>query len=223
MEFYKMLSEHYEQIFPLNSKVVEMVESVTPAGGRVLDVGCAKGELVRELFSRGYDSVGLEYVEELVGFPEKTLVGDMHKVPYTEEEFDTLVCTGNTLVHSFDIGKVLGEFSRVLKKGGRVVIQILNYDRIMSARPEFLPEIKFGDNSFVRKYLYRDGCIEFIGELTVGGKTVSSSVELNPICFSELKDIMNDNGLRVESVYGGFDLSAFNENSYATVLIGERF
>lgn len=222
MEFYRMLSEHYEKIFPLNNKVVEMVVSQTPDEGKVLDVGCAKGELVRELVNRGYDAEGLEYVPELIGYPERTIEGDMHSLPYEDETFDTLVCTGNTLVHSFDVPSVMTEFSRVLKSGGKAVIQILNYDRILTAKPQFLPKIAFESYSFIREYDYKSDYIEFIGTITGGGETVSSSVRLKPLKTGDLQAEASGAGLNTVLLFGGFDRSDHNHESYATVIVLEK-
>jgi len=223
MEFYRMLSEYYTEIFPLSEAAVEMAEEQTPIGGRILDVGAAKGELVRRLVSDGYDAVGLEYVPELIGYPERTIEGDMHKLPFEDESFDTVVCMGNTLVHSITPDSVLREFSRVLRKGGRLLLQILNYDRILIKRPESLPVINAGNIKFERRYEYNDNYISFKGKLISKIGEQMSEVNIYPVASMFLTTFLTDNDLRLTDTYGGFDKSAYEqEESYTLIVTAEK-
>jgi len=216
MNFYEMLSKNYDEIFPLNMGLVNMTSEYTPENGRILDVGCATGCLVRAMESRGYDAMGLEYEQALLGYPEKTTVGDMHNLPFDDESFDTLVCTGNTLAHVSDSGDamlVIGEFARVLKHGGVAILQILNYDLIMKNRPAELPAIKTDNLIFKRHYEYNKGSIEFKGTIIKGDEEYSSSVSLFPILPGEMENIVEKNGLSVKARYSGFDKSPYDMNT----------
>jgi len=213
MKFYKMLAEYYDEIFPLNKNLVSMIKELTPEGGRILDVGCATGALVEELANCGYDAEGLEYVPELIKHKGKITVGDMHNLPFGDSEFDVLVCTGNTLAHVSglkDAEQVLKEFSRVMKKDGRVIIQILNYDMILRNRPASLPVIQTERVTFERFYEYEEGCIKFSGVLKLCENNVNSSVSLYPLTNSELDKVAYLSGLRPETLLGSFDGTPFD-------------
>jgi SAM-dependent methyltransferase len=223
MEFYRMLSENYSEIFPLSEAAVKMAEDITPCGGRVLDVGSAKGELVRRLVSDGYDAVGLEYVPELIGYPQKTIEGDMHSLPFSDDSFDSVICMGNTLVHSTDPNSVIAEFARVLKKGGKLLVQILNYDRIMLTKPEGLPLIETENIKFERKYEYFEDHILFKGKIISNTGEQSSDVNIYPIASLFITSFLTDNNLRLNKFYGGFDKSAYErKNSYSLVVTAEK-
>jgi len=223
MQFYEMLSGYYEELFPVSDAVVKMVEDNTPKNGKVLDVGAAKGELVKILVDKGYDALGLEYVPELIGYKERTTIGDMHQLAFADETFDTVVCTGNTLVHSKTPNKVLAEFSRVLKRGGKVVLQILNYDRIMQVRPLSLPLIKTDNVIFEREYEYFDDNIKFKGALSSEQIKLESSVDLYPLEHPYLCNYMCSNDFGHIQAYGGFDKSLYKQNeSYALVVMAEK-
>jgi SAM-dependent methyltransferase len=220
MKFYEMLAENYDEIFPLNTKVFETIADVTPAGGKILDVGCATGSMVRKLAGVGFDAVGLEYEPKLIGVPELTVLGDMHAMKFENEQFDTLVCTGNTLVHSSTANSVLMEFARVLKSGGYMVLQILNYDRIMKDRPDSLPTIQTDNVKFERLYHYEDDHIRFQGRLISDGVESSSCVSLYPLETEQLRYFAKLAGMSVEGIYGGFDKSEYDsDNSFPLVAI----
>ena len=226
MDFYKMLSDYYDEIFPVNRNLVNIIINLTPENVHVLDVGCATGALVRELVNEGFDCEGLEYVPELIKYNEKVSVGDMHKLPYDDNRFDTLLCTGNTLAHVKDPVKaeqVLGEFSRVLKKGGKAVIQILNYGMILRNKPANLPLIKTEHVTFERRYEYLQDNIKFSGRLSTGSNTQESYVDIYPLTDRELDVAAILSGFKVDNTYGGFDGSDFDiEKSLPLIKILSR-
>jgi len=205
-----MLSEYYDEIFPVNENAAGLIKTFAGDGGRVLDVGCATGALVRRLDSFGLDAYGLEYEPSLVRYTEKTVIGDMHSLDFPAEHFDCLSCTGNTLAHVRDMDgavQVMKEFYKVLKTDGKALIQILNYDRIIKERPAGLPDIVTKNVTFQRKYRYMESSIEFTGVITSEKGSVSSSVLLYPLTSEELIESSVIAGFSECSLYGGFDLS----------------
>jgi SAM-dependent methyltransferase len=217
-----MLSENYDRIFPLNMKLADMVQELTPAEGIVLDVGCATGTLLRELEKRGLKTAGMEYEHSLAGYMERTQVGDMRFLPYRSEVFDSLVCTGNTLAHADnhkDACGIMGEFARVLKKGGSAVVQVLNYEMILREKPDELPVIQNNGLRFERLYHYHKDHITFTGVLKVDETVRNSCVRLYPLTRGEIRSCAEENGLEVAAEYGGFDRSEFSlERSFAYIV-----
>jgi len=212
MDFYKMLAEFYDEIFPLQEGLVKIVEEITESGGSIVDIGSASGTFVKTMTQKGYKVFGVEYEPTLVGFSQNTAVGDMHQLPFKDEVFDTLICTGNTLAHAHDLNgviRVMDEFNRVLKKGGRVFIQILNYEKILRSRPEELPFIKTKNVIFERYYSYSKGSVHFKGVVKAGGAEHTSAVRLYPLRRTELVTACSIASFSVDIFYGGFDRSGF--------------
>jgi ubiquinone/menaquinone biosynthesis C-methylase UbiE len=88
-------------------------------GKSVLDVGCGRGYLVREL-SKNYKVSGCDI------FLDKDLkagfrVARVEKLPYKDGEFDTVICS-QVLEHVVDINQAIGELRRVAKKRLIVVV-----------------------------------------------------------------------------------------------------
>ena len=103
-------------------------------GARVLDAGCGVGDVARTVAARcGISVVGIDVLEynlkearkrsSSAGLDQVTSfqLGDYHVLDFPDRTFDA-VYTMETLVHAADPSKVLSEFRRVLKPGGRLVM-----------------------------------------------------------------------------------------------------
>lgn len=102
-------------------------------GMRVLDVGCAKGFLVKDLMLAcpGLEAFGLDVSLYALMHSEKEIIGRLHlgtaeKLPFPDNSFDCVLCL-NT-VHNFPRPraiKVMQEIQRI--SGGRAFVQVDSY------------------------------------------------------------------------------------------------
>ena len=102
-------------------------------GMRVLDVGCAKGFLVKDLMlaCSGLEAFGLDVSLYALMHAEKEIIGRLHlgtaeKLPFPDNSFDCVLCL-NT-VHNFPRPraiKVMQEIQRI--SGGRAFVQVDSY------------------------------------------------------------------------------------------------
>jgi 2-polyprenyl-3-methyl-5-hydroxy-6-metoxy-1,4-benzoquinol methylase len=104
-----------------------------PSGLAVLDAGCGEGYMARELARRGARHVnGIDTSGEMVKAAEAAKVpgtsytrGSAGDVPFTAESFDLILA--NHLINDLpDIAGPIGEFARVLRPGGTLVILMLH-------------------------------------------------------------------------------------------------
>ncbi len=227
-EFYSSISEHYHEIFPYNPAQLKFVERNCDglAGKKILDIGCATGELAFQLATAGAEVTGIDLNEDLLQraesekqHPNLTFQkGDMLKLEddFIGRQFDVVLCFGNTLVHLPSAGHVKGMMDgvrQVLKPGGLLLLQILNYDFILSEPVTELPLIETGNIKFIRKYGSEPGSllIEFKTELHLkkDGKVISNKTPLLPLKSHELLDLLGDSAFEKSSLY-----SNFNEEKY---------
>jgi SAM-dependent methyltransferase len=124
----------------------------------VLDLGSGTGEHARHLAAQGYDAVGVDRSEEQVAaardyeneFPPqgpRFLHGDLTELDrLTDERFGAALCLGNVLPHLEDeaLEATLEGLARRLLPGGRLVLQLINYERIFARGIRHLP-INFRD------------------------------------------------------------------------------
>ena len=122
---------------------------------------------------------------------------------------DALFCLGNTLAHADSDDTMLkwvGEFARVVRPGGIVVLQTLNYDRILSEKVRVQGVRETGSKIFVRFYDYREHDIVF-NVLTLerrreGLQSHMESVVLHPVTSACLTSLVTKLGLRDVHVFG---------------------
>jgi ubiquinone/menaquinone biosynthesis C-methylase UbiE/tetratricopeptide (TPR) repeat protein len=90
--------------------------------GRVLDVGCGDGAVVRLLVAHGVDAYGIDLSENFVTngnrlMPGRFQTGSVQTLPYPDESFETLVCSYYLELHSAEeIRKAFDEMRRVCRR-----------------------------------------------------------------------------------------------------------
>ena len=90
------------------------------AATRVLCVGCRD---VRELDEIERQTGGAALGVDLFSDDPRIVVGDFHQLPFPDAAFDVLYSC-HSLEHAYDLGRALGEFTRVLRPGGLWAIEV---------------------------------------------------------------------------------------------------
>lgn len=121
----------------------EFINTFEPQPGqRVLDVGSGPGFLSNAIFDkvgRTGSVCGIDISEPLLDMANSQkkdrvgvefLFGDATKLPFSSEEFDTVVST-QVLEYIPDVDAALVEFYRVLKSGGTVALLDTDWDSIV--------------------------------------------------------------------------------------------
>lgn len=237
-QFYTSIAPYYQHIFPFNPQQIEFLKSVLPYNGaRVLDVGCATGELTFALTHFGFPTWAFDYDAQMIKIAQKNKPEDaMFPVfeqldmltiseRYPESYFDTVVCFGNTLVHlqSYDeILKFLESAYQVLFSEGKLTIQILNYDNIINNQITELPLIDNEEIRFERKYVFNEesDLIDFNTKLTVKatGQEIINSTKLLAIRKEKLQELLLTAGFTSIEFYGSFKGEPLSDSSLPLVL-----
>ena len=103
-------------------------------GSKILDIGCAKGFLVKDLLNLGIDSYGIDISRYALDNSDKELAGRLHlgsadDLPFTDNSFDA-VFSINTIHNLNKKGciKAIKEIERVSK--GKSFIQVDAYGNL---------------------------------------------------------------------------------------------
>jgi len=223
MNFYESISEHYHHIFPLNNIQVEFVKNSFHKSKQLdlLDIGCGTGSLSFELSKLFHSVTAIDLDKAMLHKATKQYASlnlqfrilNMLEIENTfgVNSFDAIMCFGNTLVHLNSTDSILDFFiqsKNVLKEDGKLLIQIINYDRILDEHIKDLPTIENEFISFERNYHFRkeEHLIDFETILNVKetGQQIKNTIPLYPIRKSEIDKLLRDAGFSEIKYFGNF-------------------
>lgn len=227
-QFYTSISKHYSEIFPYNPIQLQFVKTKLGdlMGNLILDIGCATGELAFQLAQNEATVTGIDLNEDLLNQAKQNKKhasllfqkGNMLELEtdFDNSEFDAVLCFGNTLVHLENEAQVLQMLKSVfsvLKPGGQLLLQILNYDYIVGEQVSELPIIDTDNIKFIRKYKFSEGSksIRFQTDLEIKAeqKTVSNDTALLALKSDELVQLLETAGFSTIQFYANFKQAAF--------------
>ena len=100
--------------------------------GRVLDIGCGRGQMLRELKARGWECFGTEFPGQASGdLPFTVYEGELAELKLSARSFDA-VTLWHVFEHLKDPFSALEEIDRILKPGGFLVISVPNIESLQA-------------------------------------------------------------------------------------------
>lgn len=236
--FYTSIANQYHHIFPDNSVQINFLKRIFPYNGaKVLDVGCAIGNLSFALSQLGFPVWAFDFDAQMIEIaqskkPEDSMFPvfaqlDMRNVGqhYPALFFHTVICFGNTLVHllsDHDIRQFIQAAHQVLSPEGKLTIQILNYQHIIDNQIKTLPLIDNEHIRFERNYEFSQtsDLIDFKTRLTIKstGQEIANSVQLYPIRKNKLQELLEEAGFGAFEFFGNFSEEAFRDNSLTLIV-----
>jgi SAM-dependent methyltransferase len=206
-------------------------------GAAVLDVGCGLGQHALEFARRGCLVVALDLALPMItraaedaqqeGLRINFLHKDIRDIGF-EGTFDAVTCVGTTFGFFDDEQnrEVLGRLANALKPGGRLLLEVVNRDHVLSSQPNL-------------QWFEGDGCVVmeesdfnyYSSRLTVkrtmmreDGRQTESEYSIRLYALHELGQMMQAAGFRVKEVSGGQAMRGvfFGAQSSRIILLAER-
>lgn len=122
-------------LFDLDEPVIqEILDALTP--GDCVDAACGTGRLASLLVARGHRVVGVDGSVDMLDLARQRVpglvvaAGDLADLPLPDSAADLVVC-GLALTHVDDLAPVFGEFARVLRPRGDLVISDVHPDLVL--------------------------------------------------------------------------------------------
>ncbi len=130
---YDLHEKHYElsdgEIHNLRLRLERIEKVLGKKGGKLLEIGCGRGHLLREAIRAGWDAEGIEFE----GSSQKQLLEGLDgKIRFIKSESDfaaiskntyDVICSYQVFEHLTEPLKSLGFWTQGLRKGGLMVIQ----------------------------------------------------------------------------------------------------
>lgn len=202
-----------------------------PKDARVLDLACGAGRHAIYMNGQGYDVIGIDLSEESIKMARRSkndtldfFVHDMRDL-YWDKHFDCVL----NLFTSFgyfkddaDHQKTITSVAGSLKYGGKFVLDFLNAKR--EADNLVLEEKKVIDGvSFHISKRLEEGYLYKRIEIQDGEENQMFEEKVRAFTKDELVDMIMEADLRVEHIYGNYQLDKFDiEQSQRLIIVASK-
>lgn len=212
---------------------------------KILDVGCSTGAHSIALGRKGYDVTGIDYSNYSIKKARENLseayLPEGVSVKFYQDDFsvfselaisdfDAILVLGNTLSlaeSASTVLKVLLNMKELLEDDGVIIVQVLNFGS-SDSNYHLLPikEIRWeGDDCLVQRgYFIHRGSGTFLFNVIRKSEDnwnywLQESSEIYPFNENRFRQIIERAGLEIKKLYGGFDRSAFHDESKDIIAI----
>ena len=227
--FYNSASAYYDKMIDFNTAIqkrkILLSNFIDDRIKSVTDVGCGTGVDSISLSQLGLNVTSFDPSSEMINTAR--INSNKHKckidffnfsaneIPKTfYNKYDLVVSLGNTLANIpfTKIEKSIAKLFKLLKNDGRVLIQILNYEKILSEKERIVNITKKDDEYFIRFYDFGKNdltfnILKFNTDQTSRKELISTKIF--PYTSKELKKVFKEAGFKKIELFGGLDKQPF--------------
>lgn len=237
MPFYQKISPWYDEIFPVDEQEVAFITDRIAGREHLLDIGCGTGNKTAPCSAAVKHTTAFDADAGMIAAARSNharpgidyIAGTMETITAIapSSSFDCALCLGNTLVHLEGpeaIENLLADTFRLLQSGGRLILQILNYDRILDENVTALPPLENDHIVFSRRYAQYGSRLRFITTLAdkQNSSVIDNEVLLYPLRRDELTGILDKCGFTPVIWYGSYREEAHTPASFVTIAVCEK-
>lgn len=224
--FYESLIDRYDDMTRFETRLEVSRAVLEPWIRRhrlteILDVGCGTGVHALALAALpGLTVTGVDPSEAMLERARRNagerrltvrwLLGSLQDLDRTAPgPFDAAICLGNTLPHILteaDLRQALTALAAVLRPGGRLLLQQVNYHPLLAEGRRILGVNRSGEIEFVRFYDFLESNLRF-NVITIDWSREPpshslDSTELRPWRWEELEPVLEEAGFRERQIRG---------------------
>ena len=206
----------------------------------VLDVACGNGMHAMMLAEMGVAVTAADISEAMLGQARRRAAEAHLAVRWVhtpmqeiarcvEGPFDAILCLGNSLPHLLDPHQLTGTlagFARLLAPRGVVVLQLLNYARVLARQERIVGVTGQGDTQYVRFYDFLEDFVRFnILKLTWSASGCTHDLAdtlLRPYTRDEIAAACRTAGLGRIDCFAGPAFADFDEQQSDTLMLVAR-
>ncbi len=241
-DFYDKLGQDYDVMTQFETRLARempIFERLVGQFGfkRVLDAGCGSGVHAVLLSKLGLQVVAADVSPGMVaqakanthrhGERVELLASALTDLEHTASgEFDGILCLGNTLPHLLkeeDVWRTLCGFNSLLSQSGVVILQVLNYSKILRSSERMVGVTEGDGATFVRFYDFEKDSLQF-NTLVIKREQGRPrhqwlSTNLYPWRRDQLDNLFRQTGFHNVSWYGDLSLNPFDEDKSSNLVV----
>jgi len=234
--FEQWFGEEYLHVYPHRgdedaARLVGLLEreGIGQPGEALLDLACGPGRHAAALACCGARVVGLDLSRALLHAAQRRgtgplVRGDMRRLPFRAASFDGVLNLFTSFGYFADEGEhpvVVGEVARVLRPGGRFVLDFLNPPAV---RAGLVPhdERRSGGRTVVQERRISDDGRFVIKSIHLSDDSRTFTERVRLFERADLEAMCDGAGIRPESVQGDYEGAPYGPASPRLILIGRR-
>jgi glycine/sarcosine N-methyltransferase len=241
--FYNDISENYDEMFNFENDLDSAEKVVAELKKQfdfdtALDIGCGTGSCTLALARSGAEVTGMDLSNLMIDKAKKNSLaygldinfinsGMDDMLSNVNGKFDLIMCMGNTLphlLHKKDLLLMMTACRQLLNPGGHLVLNLLNYDRILGAKERIIGITRSKNHEFIRFYDFEPPYVNFnLLEIDWGKGAPSHkivSTKLYPYTHLEVESVLLQTNFKDLKIYGSLSLKKYKpEKSKSITLI----
>lgn len=239
-QFYNTLADQYDGMTRFSDRLLKQQELLStllekfPSRSAV-DMGCGTGVHAIALAQLGLDVTGVDIsagmlekarahakeTDATIRFIEGDFLALIPRAP-----FDLLLCVGNSLPHLTSrtaLTAVFTHWRKLCADDGRVIIQLLNYRRVLEKGDRIVNIRRDGSETNIRFYDFLDDALQFnILTLHDEGSGIAhtlQSTRLTPFTEKDITDAAHAADFSSVTAYGSLRFEPFTDESTDLVVV----
>ncbi|UZE92307.1 MAG: class I SAM-dependent methyltransferase [Methanosarcinales archaeon] len=185
-------------------KIIKLIlESNLPHKSKILDLGCASGNISLPLIFHGFDVYSVDIKQNVLGWCNKkaktnklkscSIVANALDLPFKDEVFDCVVAT-EMIEHLDSPSEGIDEIKRVLKEGGTIVLSTPNRENINFNKAPKYSSVKDTERELENRFLPSELRYELEMPDYAGARHIFEFRE------SELTQFLEERGLIIDEI-----------------------
>jgi ubiquinone/menaquinone biosynthesis C-methylase UbiE len=237
--FYNSASAYYDKMIDfetaLQKRKILLSNFIDDKIKSVADVGCGTGVDSISLSQLGLNVSAFDPSLEMINTARTNSEKhnckiDFHnfsanEIPRTYyNKFDLVVSLGNTLANIpfTKIDKSVAKLFKQLKKDGRILIQILNYEKILNEKERIVNITKKDGEYFIRFYDFEEkeltfNILKFNADQTSKKELISTKIF--PYTSKEFKKVFKEAGFKKIELFGSLEKKAFDAKTSSDLIL----
>lgn len=230
--FYKILYQNRDEC-EAHDFTVELINHIKPAAGSsMLDIACGEGRFAIHLAEMGYDVTGIDISPSSIEHAKAHEAGNLHfyvqdmRFPFYINYFDfafNFFTSFGYFKYDRDNRMAARAFAGALKKGGILVIDYLNYRKVLKGMVTEANIERGGINFHIKKRIENKHILKDIEFVDQEGFPRQYTEKVATFSLEDFRVMFADAGMTMLETFGDYKLGPYDaEESTRMIMIFKK-